>query len=98
MQGRPILVWDVGRECRRKDRYPDRAWFPYSLVSAACQAFFDLGGGDDDTITGEWYSHDGKQSWYRDVGRVLPDGSIEQSQSGDPIRSDIKTAVLTRKP
>lgn len=51
-----------------------------------------------DTITGEWYSHYAKQGWYRYVGRVLPDSSIEQSQSDDPVRSNIKTAVLTRKP
>lgn len=48
-----------------------------------------------DTIEGEWYSHYAKQGWYRYVGHVLPDGSIEQSRSDDPIRSNIKTAVLT---
>jgi hypothetical protein len=48
------------------------------------------------TITGEWYSLYAKKGWYRYVGRVQPDGSIEQSQSDDPIRSNLKTAVLTR--
>jgi hypothetical protein len=51
-----------------------------------------------DTISGQWYSHYAKQGWFRYVGRVLPDGSIEQSQSDDPIRSNMKTAVLTRRP
>lgn len=51
-----------------------------------------------DTITGEWFSHYANKGWYRCVGRVLPDGSVEQSQSDDPIRSNIKTAVLERKP
>jgi len=52
----------------------------------------------NDTITGEWYSLYAKQGWYRYVGRVLADGSIEQSQSEDPIRSNIRSAVLTRRP
>ncbi len=48
------------------------------------------------TITGTWYSHYAKQGWFRYVATVRPDGSIEQSQSEDPIRSNIQTAVLTR--
>jgi hypothetical protein len=50
------------------------------------------------TITGEWYSLYAKKGWYRYVGRVLADGSIDPSQSEDPIRSNIRTAVLTRRP
>jgi hypothetical protein len=50
------------------------------------------------TITGEWYSLYAKKGWYRYVGRVLADGSIDQSESEDPIRSNIRTAVLTRRP
>jgi len=50
------------------------------------------------TITGEWYSLYADQGWYRYVGRVQQDGSIEQSQSEDPIRSNIRTAVLSRLP
>jgi hypothetical protein len=49
-----------------------------------------------DTITGTWYSHYAKKGWYRYVGRVLADGSIEQSQSEDPIRANIRRAVLAR--
>lgn len=51
-----------------------------------------------DTITGEWYSQHAKQGWNRYVARMLPDGSIDPSQSDAPIRSPMKTAVLTRKP
>jgi hypothetical protein len=49
-----------------------------------------------DTITGSWYSHYAKKGWYRYLATVRPDGSIEQSQSEDPIRSNIQRAVLTR--
>lgn len=51
-----------------------------------------------DTITGTWYSHYAKRGWYRYAATVLPDGSIEQSGSEDPIRSNIRSAVLTRTP
>jgi hypothetical protein len=50
------------------------------------------------TITGQWYSLYAKKGWYRYVGRVRPDGSIEQSQSEDPIGANIRAAVLTRLP
>lgn len=48
-----------------------------------------------DTITGTWYSHYAKKGWYRYVATVLADGSIEQSRSEDPIRSNLQRAVLT---
>lgn len=49
------------------------------------------------TISGEWYSLYAKKGWYRYVGQVGADGSIDQAKSDDPIRSNIKTAVLTKK-
>jgi len=50
-----------------------------------------------DTLTGEWYSNHVEKAWYRYVGRVLPDGRIDQPQSDDPIRSNLKAEVLTLK-
>ena len=50
-----------------------------------------------DTIVGEWYSHYKNQGWFRLIGRVHPDGSIDLAGSDDPIRANIKTTVLTRK-
>ncbi len=50
-----------------------------------------------DTITGEWYSLYAKKGWFKYVATVLPNGDIEQSQSEDPINSNIRKAVLSRK-
>lgn len=50
-----------------------------------------------DTITGEWYSLYAKKGWFKYMATVLPNGDIEQSQSEDPINSNIRKAVLTRK-
>lgn len=49
-----------------------------------------------DTIVGQWYSMFHGKGWYRYVGRVLPNGDIDQSQSDDPIASNLNRVVLTR--
>lgn len=50
-----------------------------------------------DTITGQWYSLYAKKGWYRFVGKVLPNGDIECSQSEDPINANIRATVFQRK-
>jgi hypothetical protein len=50
-----------------------------------------------DTIAGEWYSHYAKKGWFRVVGKVSPNGSIDFSQSDDPINAGMKKVILTKK-
>ncbi|HSB99196.1 MAG TPA: hypothetical protein VLE45_04725 [Burkholderiaceae bacterium] len=49
-----------------------------------------------DTIVGQWYSMYHRRGWYRYVGRVLPNGDIDQSQSDDPSALNMNRIVLTR--
>jgi hypothetical protein len=50
-----------------------------------------------DTITGEWYSLFKQKGWFRLVGKVLPNGDIDLSQSEDPINANIRKTVLKKR-
>jgi len=50
-----------------------------------------------DTITGQWYSHYAKKGWFRFVGTVGADGSIDLSQCDDPIGANVRRTVLQKK-
>jgi hypothetical protein len=50
-----------------------------------------------DTINGQWYSHYHRTGWFRFVGLVRPDGSIDITQSDDPNQYGVKRSVLVRR-
>lgn len=50
-----------------------------------------------DTITGQWYSHYAKKGWFRFVGKVAADGSIDLAECDDPINANVRKTVLVKR-